>query len=534
MILIKKFIYNELAGRLNSKLNGQERPGILMENNPIKTAAKIPWAVFAAILINLSITVPLAAALNIWIDEAYTMNTISGSLLNTLHKALTFEMQPPLYFLLMNLWGKLGSSVFFLRLFSVICVGLMIFVTVKISRKIFPEFHPGWLALAIATNPYSIWAATEMRLYAFLALLTAVLFLTFYNGYVSDDSTSRRQRRWFLVFCVLALYTQYYTAFMLAAVFFALLILRKKAALRRLTKCYVLVIICFLPILFASVRQAAQHTGFIVLDNGLFNYISIGTRFLRYPLRLEWMPTVGSLLAYAAVGAGMLYLILKYRKNIQDRHLIVWMMTLIITVFFSIFINVVNHELVNITHTTVLFIASLLAIFAAISIVPDKERKKILVPAFGLMILANSVYLIREYKPMAKIGDSRRIAAYIAQNESPGQSILVFIPEMAIPLSYYYKGTNIIIPIPKKPSMVNFDTRDFVLKSEQDIVRAIEREGRQPDNLWVVNWDLCQYLGVNYHCEILEDYIRKNYIMEDDKRFYSSRVRLLRLKREGQ
>lgn len=501
-----------------------------MPNNPFKSGNRFPWGIVMPILIDLSITIPLAAVLNIWVDEAYTMNTISGSLGNAIHKAMTFEMQPPLYFLLMNLWGKLGSSVFFLRAFSIICVGLMIFVAARISKRMFPQFHPGWLALAVGINPYSIWAATEMRLYAFLALLTSVLILTFYDGYILEGPESKSQRRWFFVCCVLALYTQYYTVFMLAAMVFVLLILRKKAALKKLIKCYAFVIVCFLPILVVAFRQVLQHTGFVVLDNNIFNYLSIGTRFLRYPLRLEWMPAMGAMLTYGAFGASMLYVILRYRKNIQERHLIFWLMTLIITVFFLIFINVVNHELVDITHTTILFLPGLLACFAVIDIVPEKKRSRMLLPAFGLMILANSVYMIEEFKPMAKIGDSRRVAAYIARNETPGQGILVFIPEMAVPLSYYYRGINTIIPIPNKPSMTHFDARDFVLKSKQDIVSAIEREEQPPNRLWVVNWGLCQYLGVNYHCEILEDYIKRHFVVEDDKRFYHSRVRLLRLR----
>jgi len=495
-----------------------------------KSFNESPWATVGPIILHLSITVPLAALLSIWVDEAYAMNTISGSLSFTLSRAINFEMQPPLYFLLMNLWGKLASSVFFLRLFSILCTTLTILVISKISKRVFSEIRPGWLTMAMAINPYAIWAATEIRPYAFLVLLTSVLFLNFYEGFISDDLTSNRKRKCFFVFCVLSLYTQYYAAFMFAALFFGLIILKKWKSLKRLAGYYILTIACSLPLLVTAMRPTVQHTRFILTDNNLLNYLSVGTRFLRYLLRLDWMPEIIYMLMYAACLAAMLGLIVTYRERLRDRHKMILIMTLVITLFFVIFMNIVNNEWVNITHTAVLFVPSLLMFFSVMSILPDKIRNKILIPAFALIFLVNSIYMVREYKPMAKRGDFKKVAEYIINKESPGQSILIFISDEALPFSYYYSGKNIIIPIPNRTSMAHYDLNDFALKSEQDIAGAVEREGLQPNGIWMVNGTLCQYLGVNFHCEILEEYIKKNFIVEDDKRFYHSRVRLLRLK----
>ncbi|MGA2531542.1 MAG: hypothetical protein ABSG19_00755 [Candidatus Aminicenantales bacterium] len=482
------------------------------------------------ILIHLSITIPLAAALNIWIDEAHTMNTISGSLSHTLDRAMSFEMQPPLYFIFMNLWARLGSSVLFLRLFSVLCMISAIWLASRISKSMFPELHPGWLPLAVAINPYAIWAATEMRLYAFLVLLTSALLLTFYQGFLSDDPAAKGKRKWFFVFCVLSLYTQYYAAFLLTAMFLGLVLLKRWGPLKKLAGYYVLVVASVLPILLAAVRQTAQHRKFMIADNGVLNYLSVGTRFLRYLLRLEWMPSPIYMFIYTACLAGFLGFIMKHRKNLRDVHKMIGVMILIVTVFYLASMPFVNNELVNTRHTTVLFIPALLLLVAALSLLPADRRRKSAIGALLVMALANAIYMVGEYSPMAKFGDSRRVAEYIANNEVSGQPILVFISELALPFAYYYSGKNIVIPIPDKAPTTYYDVNDFALKSEQDITRAVDREGLRPEYVWVVTWGLCEYLGVDYHCEILEKYIQNSFTVEDDKSFYHSRVRLLRLK----
>lgn len=87
------------------------------------------------ILLNLGITLTLAYKLNVWLDEAYTLHTISQNAQFAFNKALRFEGQSPLYFVLLNLWRNLDSTFFFARLFSVICIALTIYVVAPLSRR---------------------------------------------------------------------------------------------------------------------------------------------------------------------------------------------------------------------------------------------------------------------------------------------------------------------------------------------------------------------------------------------------------------
>src|SRR3954454_10573537 len=100
------------------------------------------WAVPALAGLYLAIALPLAARLDIWIDEAYTLATTGQGLRHALHQALFFEQQPPLYFLLLSLWRMLDGGVFFARLFSVLCGLAALFAVAALSRRWLPEAHP--------------------------------------------------------------------------------------------------------------------------------------------------------------------------------------------------------------------------------------------------------------------------------------------------------------------------------------------------------------------------------------------------------
>ena len=76
------------------------------------------------ILLHLALTLFLAYRLNIWVDEAFSLHTSGRGVGYALHQALHFELQAPLYFVLLSAWRKIDSSIFFARLLSVASVAL--------------------------------------------------------------------------------------------------------------------------------------------------------------------------------------------------------------------------------------------------------------------------------------------------------------------------------------------------------------------------------------------------------------------------
>src|SRR6187399_2711789 len=116
-----------------------------MEARPGSHAVEIGAA---AVLV--AFTSFLAATLGLGIDESYTLDTTSKSLAYAWTQSLDFELQAPLYFMLLQLWRGLGDSIFHARLFSIVCAVLTIPVLVALSRRFLRGAGSAWLVVAYA------------------------------------------------------------------------------------------------------------------------------------------------------------------------------------------------------------------------------------------------------------------------------------------------------------------------------------------------------------------------------------------------
>src|SRR5207253_11329273 len=138
----------------------------------------------------------------------FTLHTTSGGIVYAFNQAVYFELQAPLYFVLLNIWRGINGSIFFSRLFSVICIALTIRVSATLSQRLFKTIHPGWFAALVALHSFAIWATTEIRLYAFGILLSSLLLLLFHDGFLRDKPRRTVQAA-YLLLSLVALYTQY-------------------------------------------------------------------------------------------------------------------------------------------------------------------------------------------------------------------------------------------------------------------------------------------------------------------------------------
>src|ERR1700712_3329573 len=108
----------------------------------------------------------LSKVLNIWMDEAYTLDTTGYKLSKVIAQSYSFESQPPVYFILLSLWRKISGEVFFARLFSLISIGLAAHYFYKLIRLISGIEASRWLLILFLLNPFIVWAGLEIRLYA--------------------------------------------------------------------------------------------------------------------------------------------------------------------------------------------------------------------------------------------------------------------------------------------------------------------------------------------------------------------------------
>lgn len=150
---------------------------------------------------------------SLWYDEAGSV-ALARMPIGQIFGAAQLDIHPPLYFYLLHAWLSLaGTSEEALRLLSAGLSTLLVPVLAVLGRRAGGR-ATGLVAGALAAiNPFFVYYGQETRMYALLALLSAVAFYALVRA-------SEGQRRWWAVFAgaaSLALWTHLYGALTLLA-----------------------------------------------------------------------------------------------------------------------------------------------------------------------------------------------------------------------------------------------------------------------------------------------------------------------------
>lgn len=484
-----------------------------------------PRAIVPALVgLYLAVALPLAARLDIWVDEAYTLETTGGGLRHALHQALFFEGQPPLYFLLLTLWRTLDGSIFFARLFSVLCGAAALLAVAALSRRWLPEVHPGWLTALAGLNPFFFYAALEIRLYALALLLSVLILVLFHDGYL--DAEPRRAARWsYGLAAVAALYTQYYLGFLLVGGAVVLLVLKRWRPLRDYLLAMAGVAVCFAPMLWIVPGQVSSQTAAAERMSIVEGVVSLGGRSQEYAWPTEGLRGFLRPIARLGFAAALAALVLVGRRAVRRREMAVWaLLAVTALLFLAVRVAVTGPHLMQPRHTAALYLPSLLAAVSVAALIPGRRRTWILAIWTGGVVLLTAVAMARTYGDLAKQGDWARVGSFLERNARPGEPVLTLSAEGAIPLRHYYGGP--LIPLPSAEDFRAYDPRKFELRSEGEIDSALAQVPGQPQSLWVVTYPLHpDWLGIDYGFGILERYLAKRYQVERDVPFRGTRVR---------
>jgi hypothetical protein len=475
---------------------------------------------------HLFVAVPLAYSLNIWTDEAFTLDTTGKNLGYALSQSIHFELQAPLYFLVLNLWQHISMSFFFARLFSVICVALTIVFISILVKQLFRNIRPSWIAFWLAVHPFALWAATEIRLYAFAMLLASLLILLFFQGF-RTDAQPRSYRLAYLVVAIAALYTHYYLGFILVANAFVLIVNRRWRSLGQYVLYMGLAGVCFLPMLSIVVEQGRSTTA---ADSHPLRFLTAISRVIwqvkEFILPVastdpQWLRRWIFRAAYFTVGIMVLR---NGRRLLSRTNSGIYALVLVVSSFFVLALHSVPEGFLIERHMVSLFLPVVLLTSCLIN-----SAGKIWRPiALSILISFSAWTSYENFKSVAKEGDWQRVSSYLQINEHPDEMILVFHAGAALPLSRYYRGENRLVALPDGNRTDRFDLHDYVLHNEGEIRAAVgEQTG---ETVWMVTDGKCSYAGVNFNCPLLEEFIKREFDVTATVEFKNSLVRKLRRK----
>lgn len=174
--------------------------------------------IFAAVIRFISLTDKY-----FWCDEASSVLTSRYDVTALLYHA-SFDVHPPLYYLLLHAWMALfGDSILAVRSLSLVFGVITVALTIKLTRWVAGKraaLLAGWL---VAIMPMAVRYSQEARMYALMGMLTIAATMALVMWLKTPDN-----RRYLFVYALLmtlSFYTHYFTIFALFSHWTVLLVL---------------------------------------------------------------------------------------------------------------------------------------------------------------------------------------------------------------------------------------------------------------------------------------------------------------------
>ena len=491
--------------------------------------------VLILILLHAAIALPLAYLLNIWVDEASTIYSTRHGLVATIQNAFLDEKQAPLYFIILSIWREINDSIFFARLFSVLCSLAAIKVFYDLARGVREEKTAFFITAFFAIHPYLFWASLEIRVYSSVILFSVLLLKLFHDGYLdeTENTNGKKTRIYYIITAVVALFTNYYMGFLLVACFAALLVAKRRQAAKTYFVQMLIVGIVSFPIVFILKQQLSGYTNEYLAGKSFAEGLNIlGQNAIllvfpvEFPANIEWSVfSIVRICFLCLTFAVIIFFLIKNKFRLDEKVLAFGTIAVVIAAFLLTAYFLIGWQYIAIRHCAVLFAP--LFLFSGLIVTEILPRKVLILFAFLWLLLFPYSRIYKQYPDFTKRGDWRRIAEYVEKNEQPNQPIIIFQAYEALALPNYYNGVNKILPNEKFFAFGledKFGSKNSLTNQIEFVVSEIPPDAKE---IWLMTEEICQ---TSDECLPLENYVETNYTVIDTKDFYNERVRLLRKK----
>lgn len=414
----------------------------------------------------------LAAILGTWQDDEYTLATTAHGAFYAWQRAIGFEEQAPLYFALEAIWRELSPSVWFARMSSVVCAVGTFAAALRIGRRIAPARDSLPFALAVACNPFAVFIAVEIRLYALGVLLSGLLWLGFDAGFATGSS--RRARIAFAGYAIAAIYTQYFLGFFIVGAFVALLAGRRWRSLVPFVLTSVVIAIAIVPVVEIARGQVGTSG---VVDSGAGRILE---RTLLHPLADFVLPFADELylspvrrIHEAMLGLLVVLVVAARPKPTPAFWSALGFVAAIEALYLAVAVGL-RLELYP-RHFLALFLPSAVAAY----VVLDRIERAGATRTFRFAVLCYAVFdvgsLAVTYRAGAKIDDVIAVDRYLDAVTGPGDTVAIF-PADALPAyARYYRGGAHLAPFPHAVSGVVYDVTALDVPSSAEARDALLR-----------------------------------------------------------
>jgi hypothetical protein len=468
------------------------------------------------LLVYVSLLLYLCNKLMIQIDEAFTLNTTGNRLLKVIDLSYFFEGQPPFYFLVLALWRKISSGIFFARLLSVIFTLLSAFVLSKLLRLLFDRIYSKWIIVLFLLNPFTVWASMEIRTYSLIILLSALTIYFFYLIYYSHKNNFRIL---FVLMCTIGIYTQYYFIFLIFSLSIIILIYKGWRSFINYYLMLIPVALLVLPNLFFIKEQFEMHQNtqvtYTFLER-LKNILFTPEQFI-FPIGQTLIGRVGRwilrLFLIGVIISTVYFFLNKKSENTYrdtsslNQILLLIASLLVIFLFLFSFTNLIFH----IKYLTIAFPFFCL-IFAALGIYKPAINIAIYV-SFALIYI---LVLLNVYKPpFIKTNNPKSIAFFVENIEKPQEPILFHDKSLVLLIKPYYQGSNPLIPLPN--SVFDYNYFRITIQDTIELDKLIKNAVNNSRSFILINGTDLGFVTRNpLSNKMIDLYLKNNYLISND------------------
>lgn len=468
------------------------------------------WWMIASLTLALALWLYTANANVFWQDEYFSFDTAMRPLGDSFHQALHVELQPPLYFLTLHFWLKLGTTAVFGRALSLLFALLTVGVLTTLGREL--GIRRPWLHLGIvaALTPTLVWAAAQSRTYSLAILFISCSMLLFVRIWILDRPVRPSAYFWYLLCAYAALLTNYYTGFVLAGQFLAAILLSPRR--RTLLMSYGLLTVAFLPWIPTVLMQMRTHPLYYGPDPLTFAratlpetighavawaWVTTTQAVLRGPVVTR--PVVAWALALAILAVVVLRLLSRNRPGRLEASLVI---TLAVPVAILLALRAFNLTYVGVRHWAVVVPVVLIVLVTLIDRVEPAIVRRLL--AVGLLgaLGAGLLSTQRNLSPY----DWRGAGLFVRERVAPNEVVAVFPSHGLGPIAYYLGDWSRLHGIPAQDPL----TSDLAISSVAELHRRFDGITGPRGTFWLVSGDVESYMGPEY----LEEYLESVSILE--------------------
>lgn len=447
-------------------------------------------------------------------DDIYTIHTTSNKLLEVLNLAIYFEMQAPLYFVLMSVWREISDTLFWAKMFHYISFSISTLFFYKILRILVANKKDIYILLllfALHSFIYSI--SNDLRRYSLTLLFAVITLYYFIRIYIQEDDSKRNHSLLILV-STIGIFNDYYHSFLLASLGAGVLFSKNKNKWRYYAD-MIIPFIGFLILLRFIIYQVDSSSDWSIsyIKTNLFIaslkhiFILIESQTYSY-LNFGWWP--GNLIFRLSLIFGFLF-ILKKRAFDQyiTRNSVLVISAAVMIIFYLMVIVALKSTIFLRIHYVAFSFPLIFLCFSLLLASAFKNDLIRIIVVFGYMAISCVSYY-DAYNSYKYNKDLKELSSMV-DNELSKQIVFVFNPKNAERINYYLdRSDNNIVGVPGELDLAVYDYSARNIESEEQIRSIIENTILHNDEFYVIIRR--SILESNaYNSQIMYNYLSNNY-----------------------